>query len=88
VVRAGAHLGDNIGRPGLEFPVFDDGKVDASDIQCGIVDADTALDGRGVVGVGQVGGLCKLDFVHVLGRHDIAAVGRAGKGGFDAFFAP
>ena len=58
----------------LELAVFEDGEVDAADIQAGVVDADSLLDRRLVVRVGQVRGLLPLHHLHVLGGASVAAL--------------
>ena len=49
-------------------------KPDPAPVQGRVIDADAALDGRGVVGVGQVAGLGPLDLLDVLDRLEVPAV--------------
>jgi hypothetical protein len=48
-------------------------KLDAADVQVGVVHADAARDRRRVNGIGQVPGLGGLHRVDVLGREEVPA---------------
>ena len=90
-VRTRRELGLELQRTvwaGLELAVFENGEADAAPVQHGEIDADAALDGRGIHRVGQMPRLGALDGLHVFDRHEITAVIAGGVRGHLAAGAP
>ena len=73
---------------GLELTILEDGEIDATDLEAGVVDADAPLDGSRIIRIRQVPRLLTLDHVHVSDRVEIAAVSHAGDGGQLATLTP
>ena len=88
MVGARSHFWNGAFGAGFEFTIFEDGKGNPGVGEVSEIDADIALDGLGVDGVGQVPGLLALHHVDVFGRIKISATWARGIGGFDAVFTP
>ena len=73
-VRTPPHFRQNARWTGFEFAVFDDGEADSSDCQGCIIDPDSTLDWSRIERVGQMAGLCSLDFLDVFDGSGVAAI--------------
>ena len=88
MVRTRSHLRDLALGTGLEFPVFEDGKVDFADAQPREIDGDALFDRARVGRIGQVPRLAAVDHANVLGGVEVAARIAGGRIGDDASLAP
>ena len=78
VIRARTLFGYQPFGATLELPVLEDREADPPPPKLGVVDADAALDGSGIEGIGEVARLGPLHHLHVLDRAEVAAIGPVG----------
>ena len=83
VIGPRPHLRKLAGGAGLELSVFQNGEIDAADDHPCEVDADVAVDGRGIGRIRQMPTLLPLHLIHIRDGIAIASVGIAFDVGLD-----
>jgi len=83
-----SHLWDFAGRSAFEFPVLDNGEIDLTHYQVGVVDSNPLLNGCGIKGVGQVGSLTAFHHLHILMVVGVTTVSSSPDGGYLTVFSP